>query len=491
MPISPSRDRVELTPPVTVPVSQSIAVSKVKTTSASQPTSSPQNRQALSILIVDDEPGIREFLQRALAKEYSLVESVGSAEEAETLRSRCHFDLLIVDICLPGNSGVEWLSEVAAHGLQSDVIFMTAFADMDKAIEALRIGASDFILKPFRLEQMVTAVRRCLEQRQLRRENFVLKRQVDALYSMEGMIGNSAEIKSLCQLIKRVAPTPSVVLIEGESGTGKELVANAMHRRSQRKGPFVPINCGAIAPELIESELFGHVKGAFTGAQQAREGLFCYADGGTLFLDEIGEMPLLMQSKLLRVLEEGRIRPVGSERDIPVNIRLVAATNRDLEEEVKLGNFRQDLFYRLNVLRLRVPPLRERTEDISLLVQHFSERLSVKLGLPAIPYSHDDLRRMERYDWPGNIRELKNLIERCLLLGRLPGEAILGDEDLPANAADSGYPEDWDLSQVEKDHILKVLEHASGNKTQAARQLGVARKTLDRKLQSWSEAAAD
>ncbi len=449
-----------------------------------------QNRQALSILIVDDEPGIREFLQRALSKEYSLVESVGSAEEAEALRSRCHFDLLIVDICLPGTSGVDWLSEVAAHGLQSDVIFMTAFADMDKAIEALRIGASDFILKPFRLEQMVSAVRRCLEQRQLRRENFVLKRQVDALYSMEGMIGNSAEIKSLCQLIKWVAPTPSVVLVEGESGTGKELVANAMHQLSKRKGPFVPINCGAIAPELIESELFGHVKGAFTGAQQARDGLFCYADGGTLFLDEIGEMPLLMQSKLLRVLEEGRIRPVGSERDIPVNIRLVAATNRDLEEEVKLGNFRQDLFYRLNVLRLRVPPLRERTEDVSLLVQHFSERLSIKLGLPAIPYSHDDLRRMEAYDWPGNIRELKNLIERCLLLGRLPGEAIQGDESQSASESGAGYPEDWDLNRVEKDHILKVLDDSSGNKTQAARQLGIARKTLDRKLQSWNEAAS-
>lgn len=490
MPTPPSRNRVELTEPTTVDVNLSSGPNNT-TVAATPQDPIRQDRQALSILIVDDEPGIRDFLQRALAKEYSLVESVGSAEEAEALRSRCHFDLLIVDICLPGNSGVDWLSEIAAHGLQSDVIFMTAFADMEKAIEALRIGASDFILKPFRLEQMVSAVRRCLEQRQLRRENFVLKRQVDALYSMEGMIGNSAEIKSLCQLIKRVAPTPSVVLIEGESGTGKELVANAMHRRSQRQGPFVPINCGAIAPELIESELFGHVKGAFTGAQQARDGLFCYADGGTLFLDEIGEMPLLMQSKLLRVLEEGRIRPVGSERDIPVNIRLVAATNRDLEEEVKLGNFRQDLFYRLNVLRLRVPPLRERSEDISLLVQHFSERLSVKLGLPAIPYSHDDLRRMERYDWPGNIRELKNLIERCLLLGRLPGEALQGDDALPDNTSGAGYPEDWDLSQVEKDHILKVLEHASGNKTQAAKQLGVARKTLDRKLQSWSGADQD
>ena len=458
--------------------------------SAASPTSkkSSSSRQAFSILIVDDEPGIREFLQRALAKEYSLVESVGSAEEAESLRSRCHFDLLIVDICLPGSSGVDWLADVASRGLESDVIFMTAFADLDKAIEALRIGAADFILKPFRLEQMVSSVRRCIQQRQLRRENFVLKRQIDALYSTQGMIGNSAEIRSLCQLIARVAPTPSVVLVEGESGTGKELVANAMHRLSHRKGPFVPINCGAIAPELIESELFGHVKGAFTGAQQSRDGLFCYADGGTLFLDEIGEMPLLMQSKLLRVLEEGRIRPVGSERDIPIDVRLVAATNRDLEQEVQLGNFRQDLFYRLNVLRLRVPPLRERSEDIHLLVQHFSDRLAKKLGLPAIPFNHDDLRLMQSYDWPGNIRELKNLIERCLLLGRLPAEALRGDslEDCPD---DCGYPGDWGLDRVEKDHILRVLGLAEGNKTQAARQLGIARKTLDRKLQGWREAA--
>ncbi|MEH6469784.1 MAG: sigma-54 dependent transcriptional regulator [Halopseudomonas sp.] len=463
---------------------------KTKAATNTSQNRSDQGRQNLSVLIVDDEPGIREFLQRALAKEYSLVEAVGSAEEAEALRSRCHFDLLIVDICLPGNSGVDWLTEVASHGLQSDVIFMTAFADLDKAIEALRIGASDFILKPFRLEQMTTAVKRCMEQRQLRRENFVLKRQVDALYSMEGMVGNSPEIKSLCQLISRVAPTPSVVLVEGESGTGKELVANAMHRLSSRKGPFVPINCGAIAPELIESELFGHVKGAFTGAQQARDGLFCYADGGTLFLDEIGEMPLLMQSKLLRVLEEGRIRPVGSERDIPINVRLVAATNRDLEHEVQLGNFRQDLFYRLNVLRLRVPPLRERSQDINLLVQHFSEQLAKKLGLPAIPYSHDDLRLMENYDWPGNIRELKNLIERCLLLGHLPAEALQPDDPDAVSSGGQGYPRDWDLDRVEKDHILRVLDESEGNKTQAARQLGIARKTLDRKLHSWNEAAS-
>ncbi|WP_207061530.1 sigma-54 dependent transcriptional regulator [Motiliproteus sp. SC1-56] len=442
-------------------------------------------RQALSVLVVDDEPGIRDFLQRALAKEYGLVETAASAEEAEQLRRRCHFDLLIVDICLPGTSGVEWMQEVASHGCASDVIFMTAFADLDKVIDALRVGASDFILKPFRLEQMLTSVRRCMERRKLARENFVLRRQVDAIYTTEGMVGNSEAVREIGQLIARVAPTPSVVLIEGESGTGKELVANAIHKLSKRSGSFVPVNCGAIAPDLIESELFGHIKGSFTGAQQTREGLFSYADGGTLFLDEIGEMPLLMQAKLLRALEERRIRPVGSERELPVNVRVIAATNRNLEEEVAEGRFREDLFYRLNVLCLRVPPLRERREDIALLVHHFSRHLAESLGLPEIPFSHEDLRQLEAYEWPGNVRELRNMMERCLLLGRLPAEYLASEAAAGEAGQTRGYPTEWSLDEVEKEHILQVLADMEGNKTQAARQLGVARKTLDRKLQAW------
>ncbi|WP_246479990.1 sigma-54-dependent transcriptional regulator [Motiliproteus sediminis] len=448
---------------------------------------STKARQALSVLVVDDEPGIRDFLQRALSKEYGLVETASSAEEAENLRSRCHFDLIISDICLPGDSGVEWLARVADQGGRADVIFMTAFADLDKAIDALRAGASDFILKPFRLEQMLTAVRRCMERRQLARENFVLRRQVDALYSMQGMVGNSPVMQEIGDLIARVAPTPSVVLIEGESGTGKELVANAIHRSSRRGGPFVPVNCGAIAPDLIESELFGHLKGSFTGAQQSRDGLFSYADGGTLFLDEIGEMPLLMQAKLLRALEERQIRPVGGDREIPVNVRVVAATNRNLEQEVAKGCFREDLFYRLNVLRIQVPPLRQRRQDIPLLLHHFSSQMAQSLGLPEIPFTHDDIQSLAGYDWPGNVRELKNMVERCLLLGRLPVD-MLCDADSDAGG-DSGYPADWPLEAVEKEHILKVLDAAGGNKTQAARQLGVARKTLDRKLQAWAAAA--
>lgn len=443
-----------------------------------------EGKKAFSILIVDDEPGIQEFLKRALSKIYGLVEVASSAEEAELLRTENHFDLLIIDICLPGQSGVEWLKSIADQNCHADIIFMTAFSNIDNAIDALRIGAFDFILKPFRLEEMTASVERCLDRRRLERENFVLRRQVDELYSFEGMIGCSSLIQELCQLIKRVAPTPSLVLIEGETGTGKELVANAIHKESKRAGSFVPVNCGAIAPELIESEFFGHKKGAFTGADQAREGLFSYADGGTLFLDEIGEMPLAMQAKFLRVLEEKCIRPIGTEREMPIDVRVVAATNRDLKQSVAEGKFREDLYYRLNVMILQVPPLRDRKQDIVTLVHHYSSELSRHLSLPEIPFSHDDLQQLEQYDWPGNVRELKNFVERCLLLGRLPKEMLVLNNSANNNLA--GYPCTWSLEEVEREHIIKILENANGNKTKASKLLGIARKTLDRKFQLWN-----
>jgi len=439
-------------------------------------------KEACSILIVDDEPGIQEFLQRALSKIYDLVEVAGSVDEAEELRTKHHFDLLIIDVCMPGTSGVEWLKSLAEQNAQSDVIFMTAYTDIDNAIEALRIGAFDFIQKPFRLEEMTLSVTRCLKRRRLERENFVLRRQVDRLYSFEGMIGNSPQVQEMCQLINRVAPTPSVILIEGESGTGKELVANAIHKESKRTGPFVPVNCSAISPELLESEFFGHKKGAFTGAEHSHDGLFSYADGGTLFLDEIAEMPLQMQAKFLRVLEEGHIRPIGSEREIPVNVRVVAATNRNIKEEVQEGNFREDLYYRLNVLSIHVAPLRERKQDIAPLVEYYARVLSVQLALPALPFNHQDIQQLETYDWPGNIRELKNFVERCLLLGRLPDEMMTSDR---ANSKEQlGYPDTWSLDQVENEHILKVVNSMGGNKNQAAKRLGVSSKTLYRKLKS-------
>ncbi len=434
----------------------------------------------VAILIVDDETGIRDFLQRTLQKHYSLVECAECTEQADQKRQEQHFDLLIVDICMPGRSGVEWIQQLRESGCPSDVIFMTAFADMNSAIEALRLGASDLILKPFRIEQMRNAVHKCLDNRRLTRENFVLNRQVET-HNAHGLVGTSQPMQALRQLLRRVASAPSAILIEGETGTGKELVARAIHQQSGRSGSFVPVNCGAIAAELIESELFGHVKGAFTSAHQARLGLFAYADGGTLFLDEISELPLNMQTKLLRVLEDGAIRPLGTERDSPVNVRILAASNKPLEQAVKEGAFREDLYYRLNVLHVQIPSLRERKDDIPLLVEHLSTLLASDLGLTAITLNQQDLIALQTYHWPGNVRELKNLVERSLLLGMSPDELL---NPAPAlKEQDAGYPLNWPLKKVERAHIEQVLELTSGNKTRAADILGITRKTLDRKMQ--------
>jgi len=441
-----------------------------------------------SVLIVDDELGIRNFLQKGLEKLFGLVEVAEDVEAAEALRQRCNFDLIISDIRLPGMSGVDWVTELHRQGCTASIIFITAHASLESAIAALRAGASDFIMKPFRMDQMMASIEGCLAQQQVQRENVVLKRQVDQLYD-SGMIGNCDTMKSVCDVIKQIAPMPTTVLIEGESGTGKELAARALHRWSGRKGSFVPVNCGAISEELMESEFFGHTKGAFTGAQNTREGLFTYANNGTLFLDEIGEMPLSMQVHLLRVLEERVIRPVGSNREIPVDVRIIAATNRDLSKQVGDKLFREDLFYRLNVVNVRMPPLRERMDDLPALVQHFSTKLASDLGLPEPAITGDDLFNLRSYDWPGNIRELKNVIERCLLLKKTPKQCISGEAVQSMAGESSQVQEDtYQLDEIEKRHILKVLEMEGGNKSAAARLLGVSRKTLERKVKAWNEA---
>ncbi|WP_316365532.1 sigma-54-dependent transcriptional regulator [Candidatus Thiodiazotropha sp. CDECU1] len=439
-----------------------------------------------SVLIVDDEPGIRSFLQKGLRKYFGLVETAEDVATAEELRRHCHFDLIITDIRLPGQTGgVEWVKELRAQGGATGVIFMTAHADMETAIAALRAGAEDFILKPFRMEQMIAAVERYLVRQKMQRENFVLKRQVEQIYDSAGMVGKCQQMQSLCGVIKRVAPMPSTVLVEGESGTGKELAARAIHEMSGRSGSFVPVNCGAMTAELLESELFGHVKGAFTGAHLSRDGLFTYASGGTLFLDEIGEMPLSMQAHLLRALEERTIRPVGSNREVPVDVRIIAASNRDLEQEVRQGKFREDLYYRLNVLSLRIPALRERKEDIPLLVEHFVEILSAELGIAPPHLGESELVRLLDYDWPGNVRELKNVIERCLLLNKSPSLCLLGSEAVGSQATAFDPSKTMLLEAIEKQHILKVLDLEGGNKSAAARVLGISRKTLERKTQAW------
>lgn len=439
---------------------------------------------SVAILVVDDEPGMRNFLKRSLEKRCALIEVAGSAEEAEALRLRYHFDLLLVDIRLPGLSGLDWLRQLREAGVRTHVIYMTAYADLDMAIAALRNGADDFIMKPFRTEQMFMAMQLALQKRQILRENSLLRLQLNQIKVDRGVVGESEVIKETLILAERVAPTHSNVLVQGETGTGKELIARAIHAMSKRTGPFVPINCGTIAPDLFESELFGHLQGAFSGATQSREGLFLHAEGGTLFLDEVGELPLAMQTKLLRVLEEKTIRQVGCEKEIPVNVRVVAATNRDLAADSRAEKFRSDLYYRLNVLPIKVPALRERREDIPSLVEHFFEILSAEMRLVPIELMHTDWQRLNEYHWPGNVRELKNVIERTLLLGRLPADSMRSSDDESDDAAD-GYPLSWTVDAVERAHIEAVLASVNNNKSAAARKLGVSRKTLERKQNLW------
>jgi DNA-binding NtrC family response regulator len=438
-----------------------------------------------SVLIVDDEEGVRSFLARALGSRCGLVESAPSAEAAAELASRVHFDVVILDIALPGKSGVEWLREMKAGGFAGDVILITAFADIDAAIQALRAGAADFILKPFRLDQILASVKRSLDRSRLVRENFVLKRELAERSGDEGIVGQSDAIQQVRAMVRRLAPLPSTVLVLGESGTGKEVVARALHELSPRASrPFVPVNCAAISADLIESELFGHAKGAFTGASDARNGLFYYAQGGTIFLDEIAELPHAIQTKLLRVLEDRRIRPVGSNREVPVDVRIIAATNRDLGRAVEAGRFREDLFYRLDVVGVTLPPLRERPGDIAMLARHFVLQLAPHLGVEALPLTADVARALAEYPWPGNARELRNFIERSLILGHYPLEALaIADvaSDLDGDAR--GSPDS--LAEVEKRHMLAVLEASGGNKTEAARRLGISRKTLERKCALW------
>lgn len=434
-----------------------------------------------SVLIVDDEPGMQSFLQRALSARCGVAECAGSVEQARPMFERKRYDLIVLDIALPGCSGIDWLHELRQDGYAGDVVLMTAYADLDTAIDALRAGAADFLLKPFSLAVVLNAIQRCFERSRLARENFVLRREISThAADIEGVVGKSELMLKFCDRLKRIAPTPATVLLTGESGTGKEVAARALHRMSSRvDGPFVPVNCAAISAELIESELFGHVKGAYTGAQQSREGLFYYARSGTLFLDEISELPLAAQAKLLRVLEERRIRPVGSEQEFAVDVRVVAATNRDLKVEVAARRFRQDLYYRLQVLEVTLPPLRERPEDIPLLVEHFVTQLTPTLGMPPLSLDPRTAARMADYDWPGNVRELRNLVERSLILGWFD----IGPE--PEIGASANVTGDETLAAVEKRHILAVLAVCDGNKSEAGRRLGISRKTMDRKCQAW------
>ncbi|MFC5583553.1 sigma-54-dependent transcriptional regulator [Nitratireductor kimnyeongensis] len=452
---------------------------------AADPEFGPWLAQA-SILVIDDEPGMRNFLARTLGPRCMRLDEAADTEEASRKLDANHYDVVILDNIMPGKNGVDWLAEQRAIGFFSNAILMTAYADLETAIRALRAGAVDFILKPFRSNQLLNAVARCLDQMRLQRENYVLRYELkstsDHVLLRDKLIGGSRAIRDVRDTIARVAPLPTSVLLTGQSGTGKEVAARSLHSLSERTDkPFVPVNCAAIPPDMIETELFGHLKGAFTGAEAAREGLFMHAQGGTLFLDEIGELPPATQSKLLRVLEDRRIRPVGSEREIPVDLRFVFATNAELEKLVEAGQFRADLFFRINVMQIHLPPLRDRGEDVQELADLFMAKLSQQLGMPKVPIGAEARAALAAYGWPGNVRELRNLIERTLILGRFPHDFGGGIRAMP-ESVEGGES----LADIERRHILAVLNRLGGDREAAARQLGISRKTIDRKCASWN-----
>jgi DNA-binding NtrC family response regulator len=428
--------------------------------------------QSTAILLLGGAGSEAARLRRTLARHFLLVEHARDLDAAHELTQRCRFQcMVLVDPEEPWDTLRGAVGESA--GLPSQILMVADRNRADTAIDALRSGVCDVLLRPFSTEQLVAAMAKLGNGQAPGRsgETTPVRRK---------LVGETPSIRAVRALIKRIAPTPATVLIEGETGTGKELVARLVHEQSGRKGPFIPVNCSAIAPDLLESELFGHTRGAFTSANRMREGLFVAAGGGTLFLDEINEMRLDMEVKLLRTLEENTIRPVGSDREVPIDCRIVASTQADLGELVAQQKFREDLYYRLNVIRVAVPPLRDRRDDLPLLAAHFVDDLSAELGLAPVDLELLQLDALRGHDWPGNVRELRNVVEQTLLLGRLPSESLL--KPVRRQPGPPEYPLDWTLEQVKYHHMTRVLESSGGNKSAAARRLDISRKTLERKL---------
>jgi two-component system response regulator PilR (NtrC family) len=447
-----------------------------------------------SILVIDDEASMREFLEILLSKQGHEVTTAADATSARVRLEQGDLDLVITDLRLGRESGLDVLREVKAKLPTAEVVMITAFATAENAIQAMKAGAYDYVLKPFKVDELKLVVEKALEHRALLAENRVLRRRVGREGDAE-IIGRSPVIEDLRRLVEKVAAPQTTVLVCGESGTGKEVVARAIHARGRGDLPFVAVNCGAIPEGLIESELFGHEKGSFTGAHERRAGLFEVAGSGTLFLDEIGELPPHVQVALLRALQERRVRRVGGTTDVVVSARIVGATNRDLSEEVRAGRFREDLFYRLNVIQLRVPPLRERREDLPLFVAHFLERFAAELGIRAPRLSPEAERAVLSHDYPGNVRELANVIERAVTLS--DGD-VIGLEALPpalrggrsgASAAGSvpvlpeaGFDLQAHLDAIERELLAQALARTGGVKTEAARLLSLTFRSLRYRL---------
>jgi DNA-binding NtrC family response regulator len=444
-------------------------------------------------LVVDDDADVRNLLTGVLTRSQMTVVEAASGGEAMTALGRDEFDVVCVDVRLPDHSGLDILRWARGAEINTEFIVLTGHADVDTAVEAMRLGAYDFVAKPWKNVELLEVVRKAVEKKALRRENVVLREVITRRDGLPEIVGESVEIREVLTIIGRVAASDSPVLIHGESGTGKELVARAIHLRSKRAGrPFVSVNCGALPDTLLETELFGHKKGAFTGAVAARAGLFEAADGGTLFLDEIGEMSPAMQVRLLRTLDSGEVRRVGEERTFHVSVRVVAATNKDLNQEAAEGRFRWDLFYRVSTVIVPVPPLRKRRGDIPLLVHHFIAPF-VRAG-KSLRFSPEAMMRLHDYEWPGNIRELRNLIERLLILheGEEVGLAMLPREVARAVTVVDTAPEPEtssdmlpSLAQVERRHVERVLQATGWNKARAARVLEVDIKTLNKKIRDF------
>jgi two-component system response regulator AtoC len=447
------------------------------------------------ILIVDDEESFRHMLSIILIKEGYEVETSSNGEEGLQKAAASPFDHILCDIRMPHMDGLEFLREIKKTGMEATVIMMSAYGTMDTAIEAMKLGAYDYISKPFKPDEIILTLRKAEEREQLRRENQLLRKEVGKEYSFEKIVSKNEQMQKIFDVIKKVSQYKSTVLITGESGTGKELVARALHYNSDRSpNPFIAVNCGAIPENLLESELFGHAKGAFTDAIRTKKGLFEEADGGTLFLDEIGELPGQLQVKLLRVLQDGEIRRIGESKPIQIDVRIVAATVKDLSKEVNEGRFREDLFYRLNVLPIHIPPLRERKEDIPLLIQHFIGKYNQAMNKNVADIDHKALETLINYKWYGNVRELENTIERAIVLSEknnielenLPMEIQNFKEEFQVESwPDEEYSVKKTSKILEINLIKKALKKTKGNHTHAAKLLEISHRALLYKIKEY------
>lgn len=466
-----------------------------------------EDKKKNSVLVVDDEKSILEFLEIMLTREGYEVATAASAMEALAKLKARRFDVIVTDISMPEMNGIELMAKTKQMHLHSAVVIMTAHGSTESAVEAMKLGATDYLTKPFQIGEMKVAIEGALKSVALERENQQLRTELGKAFSFDNIVGNSPAMQPVFDLIKRVSQTKTNIMILGESGTGKELVAHAIHRNSaESSAPFVAINCAAIPESLFESELFGHKRGSFTGAMADKEGIFQQADGGTLFLDEVGDIPLSVQVKILRALQQRTVRPVGGTEDITVDVRIICATNRNLEEMVAKGQFREDLFYRLNVIQIRLPALRERREDIPVLAEHFLRKFSVVMGKPIKAISKEAMRALVSYNFPGNVRELENTIERAVALETQ--SAILPEtlpQKLTMSAAGAAVPpsspaaapaaataaggDNFDLEksveQFERLHILKALEATKGVKKKAAVLLGISFRSLRYRIEKY------